>query len=131
MTKQPISISDTFIEKVKQFILKDLDFDTKVHLLVWTTTPWTLPSNLALAINKDIEYCAYICEESLQDKSVFIASMDYFNQIKGDKWLFGGFKFPLNSGGVDGHFRQGLLARIMLDYGKIKRSPLNDPLEQK
>jgi isoleucyl-tRNA synthetase len=25
-------------------------------LLVWTTTPWTLPSNLAVAVNPDVEY---------------------------------------------------------------------------
>jgi len=25
-------------------------------LLIWTTTPWTLPSNVALAVNKDFEY---------------------------------------------------------------------------
>ena len=28
-------------------------------ILVWTTTPWTLPSNLALAVGKDIEYAIY------------------------------------------------------------------------
>ena len=28
-------------------------------LLVWTTTPWTLPSNLMLAIGKDIDYSIY------------------------------------------------------------------------
>ena len=27
-----------------------------VFLLVWTTTPWTLPSNLALAVGKDLDY---------------------------------------------------------------------------
>lgn len=26
------------------------------HLLIWTTTPWTLPSNLAIAVGADIEY---------------------------------------------------------------------------
>ena len=26
-------------------------------LLAWTTTPWTLPSNLALAVNPDVDYC--------------------------------------------------------------------------
>jgi len=26
------------------------------HLLVWTTTPWTLPSNQAVAVNPDVEY---------------------------------------------------------------------------
>ena len=28
----------------------------KVRLLAWTTTPWTLPSNLALAVGAEIEY---------------------------------------------------------------------------
>nr|MBP7190310.1 class I tRNA ligase family protein [Rickettsiaceae bacterium] len=28
------------------------------RILAWTTTPWTLPSNLALAVSKDIEYIA-------------------------------------------------------------------------
>ena len=27
------------------------------QLLAWTTTPWTLPSNLALAVNPDVDYC--------------------------------------------------------------------------
>jgi isoleucyl-tRNA synthetase len=30
-----------------------------LSLLVWTTTPWTLPSNLALAVGADIEYGVY------------------------------------------------------------------------
>lgn len=32
----------------------------KYYVLAWTTTPWTLPSNLALAVGKDMEY-AYVC----------------------------------------------------------------------
>lgn len=28
----------------------------KTYLLAWTTTPWTLPANTALAINKDLDY---------------------------------------------------------------------------
>lgn len=30
--------------------------DTDSYLLAWTTTPWTLPSNSAIAVNKSIEY---------------------------------------------------------------------------
>ncbi|QEM13603.1 isoleucine--tRNA ligase [Mucilaginibacter rubeus] len=30
--------------------------DTEVFILAWTTTPWTLPSNCALAIGEDITY---------------------------------------------------------------------------
>jgi isoleucyl-tRNA synthetase len=29
-----------------------------VYMLAWTTTPWTLPGNVALAVGKDIEYFA-------------------------------------------------------------------------
>ena len=35
-----------------KFKLKDED----AYLLGWTTTPWTLPANTALAVNSDIEY---------------------------------------------------------------------------
>lgn len=30
--------------------------DPSVHLLAWTTTPWTLPSNLALCVNAEMDY---------------------------------------------------------------------------
>ncbi len=30
--------------------------ETDVHLLAWTTTPWTLPSNTGLAVGKKIDY---------------------------------------------------------------------------
>ncbi|HLX88431.1 MAG TPA: class I tRNA ligase family protein, partial [Acidimicrobiales bacterium] len=30
-----------------------------LRMLVWTTTPWTLPSNLALAVGPDIRYAVY------------------------------------------------------------------------
>jgi isoleucyl-tRNA synthetase len=36
------------------------------YLLVWTTTPWTLPGNVALAVNKDLEY-SYIKTENNEE----------------------------------------------------------------
>ncbi|MEM9334621.1 MAG: class I tRNA ligase family protein, partial [Pseudomonadota bacterium] len=44
-----------------RFKLADAD-DT--YFLVWTTTPWTLPSNLALAVGADIDYS--FCESDGQ-----------------------------------------------------------------
>lgn len=38
-----------------RFKLKDED----LTLLAWTTTPWTLPANLALAVSEDLEYGVY------------------------------------------------------------------------
>lgn len=34
----------------------DKENQLPIHILAWTTTPWTLPSNTALAVGKDIEY---------------------------------------------------------------------------
>ncbi len=42
------------------FRLRDNDrLPSNTHLLVWTTTPWTLPSNLAIAVGSDIEYALF------------------------------------------------------------------------
>ena len=41
-----------------------------VKLLAWTTTPWTLPANITLAINKDLEYKIY----SVGDEKLIVAS---------------------------------------------------------
>ena len=41
-----------------------------VKLLAWTTTPWTLPANLTLAINKNLEYKIY----SIGDERFIVAS---------------------------------------------------------
>ncbi|NDG27070.1 MAG: isoleucine--tRNA ligase, partial [Proteobacteria bacterium] len=51
-------------------------FKSKKHnryFLAWTTTPWTLPSNLALAANKDVKYVE-IEELSTHDHYVLAAS---------------------------------------------------------
>ena len=38
-----------------EFLYKDAD-TPDVHIMAWTTTPWTLPSNTALAVGADIRY---------------------------------------------------------------------------
>ncbi|MDR1139672.1 MAG: isoleucine--tRNA ligase [Rickettsiales bacterium] len=50
-TSKAVTVAFELLENPQQF-------KQKCKLLAWTTTPWTLPSNLALAIGKDIEYCA-------------------------------------------------------------------------
>ncbi len=32
--------------------------DEKVNFVIWTTTPWTLPANLAVCLNRNLEYVA-------------------------------------------------------------------------
>ena len=43
-----------------------------VYILAWTTTPWTLPSNTALAVGKDIDYIAVKTENSYSKKEVVV-----------------------------------------------------------
>ena len=38
-----------------EFLFKHIDTEA-VHIMAWTTTPWTLPSNTALAVGKEIHY---------------------------------------------------------------------------
>ncbi|OCT47064.1 Isoleucine--tRNA ligase, cytoplasmic [Cladophialophora carrionii] len=38
--------------------------DPDTSLLAWTTTPWTLPSNIGLAVNGDFEYVKFLDQES-------------------------------------------------------------------
>ncbi len=46
--------------------------DTSTSFLAWTTTPWTLPSNLALALGEDIVY-ATIQDPSRENKKFILA----------------------------------------------------------
>lgn len=34
-----------------------------VNFVIWTTTTWTLPGNMAICINKDFEYCAVLAND--------------------------------------------------------------------
>lgn len=48
-----------------------LEDDPSVSMIAWTTTPWTLPSNLCLAVNKDFTYLKIHDEE--KDKTYIVA----------------------------------------------------------
>ncbi len=55
---------------IVKFLLNDIPFNfqkndakNNIYILVWTTTPWTLPSNLALAINQNLKY-QYIVDKN-------------------------------------------------------------------
>jgi len=47
----------------------DKDFLKNALIIIWTTTPWTIPANKALAYNKDINYSVL----ELDDKKIIVA----------------------------------------------------------
>ncbi|MHC0449240.1 MAG: isoleucine--tRNA ligase [Candidatus Lariskella arthropodorum] len=65
----------TVLFKVKDAIKAICKNDQNCYFVVWTTTPWTLPSNLAIALGADIDYVIlekegelYIIAEALMSK---------------------------------------------------------------
>jgi isoleucyl-tRNA synthetase len=49
-------LDDSYRERIDPAITVGFELETGELMLVWTTTPWTLPSNLALAVGPDIDY---------------------------------------------------------------------------
>ena len=50
-----------------KFVLRDAEgTKTDESLIVWTTTPWTLPSNQFAAVHPEIEY-SYVCEDAANE----------------------------------------------------------------
>ena len=72
----PISKSEVAMENSYQidtdpslFVYFKLE-DEDEYLLVWTTTPWTLPANMVLAVNQDVDYSLV----AYGDKKFYVAS---------------------------------------------------------
>lgn len=53
--------------------LADILGDKELNILAWTTTPWTLPSNLALAVGPEIEYSIVVREQD-NEKAYLLAT---------------------------------------------------------
>lgn len=56
----------------------------KASLLVWTTTPWTLVSNTAIAVHPDVEYVAIEVTED-ETTEVLVVAQNLMDAVKGEK----------------------------------------------
>ncbi|PIR73428.1 MAG: isoleucine--tRNA ligase [Candidatus Moranbacteria bacterium CG10_big_fil_rev_8_21_14_0_10_35_21] len=76
--------------------------DDNTYFLAWTTTPWTLPGNVALAVNKEIEYVKIKCHPELvsgsqemlkqvQHDSCYILAKNRLSVVEGEYKIAGGF----------------------------------------
>lgn len=68
---------------IAKFKIKETLNNKPVYLLAWTTTPWTLFSNMALAVNNEFDY-AYVEVEN----EVFVLGasvLNKYNKILGDE----------------------------------------------
>jgi len=56
----------------------------KASLLVWTTTPWTLVSNTAIAVHPDVEYVAIEVTKE-ETTEVLVVAKNLMDAVKGEK----------------------------------------------
>lgn len=63
-------IDETATVKFKMKVPEKHGFPQNTYLLAWTTTPWTLPGNVALAVNSDITYSALTVEQDMESFSL-------------------------------------------------------------
>ncbi len=65
------------------FVRFPLVDEEDTSFLVWTTTPWTLPGNVAIATHPDVEY-ALVTAEGMGDEK-FILANDLVEKVFGDR----------------------------------------------
>ena len=77
-----VVIGDITKKEIKK---SDKDFLKDASIIIWTTTPWTIPANKALAYNKDINYSVL----ELDNKKIVVAeklvNSVYVNSVYVDK----------------------------------------------
>ena len=93
-------VSDlTCVAKFK--LLEDQGFEKDTYILAWTTTPWTLPSNYALCVNKKFDYVLvkvnvgkeeeiyenYILAKELVEKVLKDKEYEVVKEFKGEELL--------------------------------------------
>ncbi|KAG8947207.1 isoleucine-tRNA ligase [Tulasnella sp. 424] len=62
-----------------------------VHLVIWTTTPWTLPANMAIGVNAKLDY-ALLRRTEHPDEGILIVGKDRLealNKVLGDYEVLG------------------------------------------
>jgi isoleucyl-tRNA synthetase len=105
---QPGAYQD--VEDPSVYIALELD-DPRRRILVWTTTPWTLVSNTALAVHPELDYVEIVRRDSEKDQRTLIVAEsrlpavfggDYdkrwevVNRLKGSELVGRRYKRPLD-----------------------------------
>ena len=86
------------LENSKNLLKQKLNLpDKPISIVIWTTTPWTLPANLGVMASKDIEYG--ILEENghlilLEKESPYAKDKEFIAFIKGEELIGLEYKHP-------------------------------------
>lgn len=70
------------VEDLAVTVKFELKKEPKTYVLAWTTTPWTLIGNVALAIGENIEYVKFEIKNHPSLDGIYIASRNFFEKLK-------------------------------------------------
>ena len=68
LSSHEVALGYKEVEDPSIYVRFPVDGEERTSFLVWTTTPWTLPSNLALAVHPEVDY-VYVRTGSVPDAS--------------------------------------------------------------
>jgi isoleucyl-tRNA synthetase len=80
------------VKEATAFVKFKVKGEENKYILAWTTTPWTLPANVALAVNKKYDYCEVIVNGEhliLAHELLGVLGTDYeiVSEFKGEAML--------------------------------------------
>ena len=70
---------ESSMEKINKEILKQVGNDKKIYAIIWTTTPWTIPSNVAISMHPRFEYSLFE-----KDGDIYVAASDLLGTFLAD-----------------------------------------------
>lgn len=114
-------VSDTTVVALFEVIRNDqseflFDADDEdVRIAAWTTTPWTLPSNTALTVGKNISYIKIATVNPYTDKPMSVVMAE----VLAPNWVGGKHKAPIlhQSESIKGSKLEGIRYQQLLTVG--------------
>jgi len=99
-------VADESIGRLIEFGLAEESADSKVCFMIWTTTPWTLVANLAIAVHPRLEYVSISYEKNGR-KFVSLAAADRVEVVLKEAGFEDG-KYKISEQRVKGSELEGL-----------------------
>jgi isoleucyl-tRNA synthetase len=90
LSQQEVSENYKDIKDISVVVKLKLKDEPKTYILAWTTTPWTLPGNVALAVGENIDYVKVkdknTEEKYILAKDIFESATSYNNHFLYEKF---------------------------------------------
>ena len=88
----------------------------RASVLIWTTTPWTLPANVAIALKPDAQYGLYRLDDELLVLAQDLAPQVFGGRFADATWLAGASGEALDNASVRHPFLDRDTVLVLADY---------------